>query len=74
LEGSIGPIKSNHEDTDKAVSFLKLELSRNQEAIKALSKKVSAMSHDLEIRNGIKTEINMHNKANAAGAKSRAAD
>ena len=74
LKASIGLIKSNHEDTDKAVSFLKSELSKNQEAIKTLDKKVSAMAHDLEIRNEIKTETKMHNKANAADAKSHAAD
>jgi hypothetical protein len=49
-------------------------LSKNQKAIRALDKKVSAIAHDLEIRNQIKTEINLHNKANALDEKSRAAD
>jgi hypothetical protein len=67
-------IKSNNEDIKNTVSFLKLRLSRNQESIKNLDKKVSEMLQELMKKNGVKKEINRHNKFNAIDTKSRTAD
>jgi hypothetical protein len=74
LEAGIGSIRSNYEHSDEAISSLQMELRRNQETINAIAKKVSVMAHDLETIKKINTGKNMHNKANSADAKKRAAD